>query len=563
MPPPPSGSGFKITKLDPGSVIAGWSTIGLIVYGTGLGYQDTVIWNDNPLKTGYDSADGTLTGIVTSNLLTAPGKITITVSDGTHTSNSLTFQITPAAPGNIGVIQMITVTPDGSQQNGNSASPPAISANGRYVVFESNATNLVATPANNCTTPLVGGPCAQVYERDTCIGATASCQQKTILISAAMDGGVGNNSNGLPVVSADGRYVAFESIATNLVPNDTNPPADPDVFLRDTCIGAASSCTPSTIRISVGPNGEQADGASPSMNATGRYIVFSSNAPNIIAGGDPSYAEVYLRDTCIGATASCSPSTSMVSVSNTGQPDPNPAGTPYNSQNGRYIAFISDQFLSNDQHDGVYVRDTCIGAPSGCIPSTSNTYLTYNGIEANGPLAAGSQVSVSDDGRYSSFAADATTTNLVQGDTNNSDDVFVRDTCVNSSMACTPTTFRVSVASDGTQGNAGSLEGGMISPSGRLIVFFSIATNLVSNDTASGLGNIYVHDTCNSSLTGCSPSTVRVSVALDGYQGDGATVSPVISADDHWVTFLSKSTTLLMPQAIGGNWNVFLAKSGF
>src|SRR5487761_645622 len=93
MPPPPSGSGFKITKLDPGSVIAGWSTIGLIVYGTGLGYQDTVIWNDNPLKTGYDSADGTLTGIVTSNLLTAPGKITITVSDGTHTSNSLTFQI--------------------------------------------------------------------------------------------------------------------------------------------------------------------------------------------------------------------------------------------------------------------------------------------------------------------------------------------------------------------------------------------------------------------------------------------------------------------------------------
>lgn len=564
--PQPGGSSvpaFKITSLSPASVIAGWSDIALDVTGTSLAQGDVLNWNGQPVSGSGYTGENNVMGIVPASMLTAVGSISITVSDGNTVSNALTFQITPAAPGNYGVVQLVSVGADGSQQNAGTVSPPAVSANGRYVAFESQATNLIASPMNNCITPLVGGTCSQVYERDTCNGAPAGCQPATYLVSLGIDGQVANNSTGLPAINADGRYVAFESIATNLISGDTNPPANPDIFLRDTCIGAPAGCVPSIIRVDIGPNGEQASGDTPSISATGRYIVFSSDAPNLIAGGDPHYGEVYVRDTCNGASSPCTPATTMASVNNSGQPDPYPAGGQEISQAGRYVAFISSDFLGNDTTGGVYIRDTCVGAPAGCIPSTFNTYLTYNGGMPKGTLAAGSQISVSDDAQYVSFSGQEGNSNLVLNDPiAHGSDVFERITCFDHPSGCNPTTILISQTPAGAPSNAGAVEDGGISPAGTDIVFASKSTDLAPNVTT--ISNVYVRSTCNYAPVGCVPTTVIISRALDGYPGDGGVNEPEISADGHWVVFLSNSTTLLMPQqSIGGNWNVFLAKTGY
>jgi hypothetical protein len=114
-----------------------------------------------------------------------------------------------------------------------------------------------------------------------------------------------NGDSIAPAISADGRYVAFLSSASNLVASDTNSAAD--AFVRDTCAGAAS-CTPSTQLVSVTTGGTQANGATTSatIDTTGRYITFESGASNL--GSVSSSGGIFLRDTCAGA-ASCTIST--------------------------------------------------------------------------------------------------------------------------------------------------------------------------------------------------------------------------------------------------------------
>lgn len=558
-----------LTGLQPASVISGWPQFDLGVSGTGMNSAAVVNWNGLPQLTFWDSSDLSAHIVVTPAMVAQPGSAALTVTQNGRISNTLTFTITPAAPGTVGVTQLITIAPDGSAANGNTLDPPAISGTGRYVAFDSEATNLVANPPNTCVIPLIGGPCAQAYIRDTCVGAPAGCTPTTTLVSVAMDGSVGNNNSLVPVVSDDGRYVAFQSIATNLAPNDTNPAADPDIFLRDTCIGAPSGCVPSTTRIDVRTDGAQSDGgASPAISADGRFVVFASIDPDLVPGGGPDanttkpFPSIYTRDTCNGATAPCVPETSLVSVSSTGQPDLSGAELPKVSPDGRFVTFGSGDFLGNDSEGGVYVRDTCNNAPSGCVPSTTNAYVAYNGAEPNGPLAAFNIFAASADGRFVTFAASLQATNLVPSDANNSADVFLRDTCIGAPATCSPTTTLISVVSDGTQGNAGSFETA-IDGSGRYVVFSSEATNLVPGGT--NTENVYLRDTCNGAPPGCSPSTTLLSLALDGLQADGESYHPVISADGHWVAFDSLALNLLWPAAPPpglGSQQVFLAKTG-
>src|SRR2546426_1935359 len=127
--------------------------------------------------------------------------------------------------------------------------PPVISADGRFVAFDSDASNLVAGDTNGSR---------DVFVRDTCFGAPAGCTPSTTRVSVATDGTQANSPSGIPSVSADGRFVAFISAATNLVPGDTN--GFVDIFVRDTCFGAPTGCTPSTIRVSVASDGTQANG---------------------------------------------------------------------------------------------------------------------------------------------------------------------------------------------------------------------------------------------------------------------------------------------------------------
>jgi Tol biopolymer transport system component len=174
------------------------------------------------------------------------------------------------------------------------------------------------------------------------------------------------------------------------------------------------------------------------------------------------------------------------------------------------------------------------------LPMTERVSVASDGTQANNDS---DRSLISDDGRYVAFSSSAD--NLVEGDTNGVQDVFVHD-------RVTGETTRVSVASDGTQANGACatigcwciLSGLSISPDGRYIAFHSDSTNLVEGDT-NGFTDIFVHDR----LTG---ETQRVSAASDGTQGNGGSSIPTISRDGRYVAFISDSTNLVEGVTNGG-----------
>ena len=171
-----------------------------------------------------------------------------------------------------------------------------------------------------------------------------------------------------PAVSLDGRYVAYTAVQGEHA----------QVFLRDTCEGAATGCQPQTSLLSVAGGGSAATGDShtPSMSSDGRYIAFSSDATNLTENA-PSGRQIYLRDTCIGADASCNPSTILVSTDSGGALVGAESILPSISSSGRFVAFLAvtpshapnhsspeTKFSGSATNSGlrqVFVRDTCLG----------------------------------------------------------------------------------------------------------------------------------------------------------------------------------------------------------
>jgi hypothetical protein len=166
---------------------------------------------------------------------------------------------------------------------------------------------------------------AQIFLRDTCTGSASAgastpsgCQPHTELLSAASDGTQGNADSNTPSMSADGRFVAFSSAATNLVPN---APSGRQIYLRDTCAGVSTSCSPQTTLVSIDESGALAgnDNLLPSVSSSGRFVAFlsvtSSKYPATPAGTSNSgLRQIFVRDTCFGASGSCRPTTTRISV---------------------------------------------------------------------------------------------------------------------------------------------------------------------------------------------------------------------------------------------------------
>jgi Tol biopolymer transport system component len=181
---------------------------------------------------------------------------------------------------------------------------PALSLDGRFVAYTA-----------------VQNDRAQVFLRDTCEGAAPGCQSHTTLLSAAADGTPANDESHAPSMSADGRFVSFSSAATNLV---ENAPTGRQVYLLDTCAGAGDSCKPSTHLISTDSNGALVGTESilPSVSSSGRFVAFlaitPSHSSNQVSGTPASssnsgYRQVFIRDTCLGAT-NCTPKTTRISL---------------------------------------------------------------------------------------------------------------------------------------------------------------------------------------------------------------------------------------------------------
>jgi len=194
-----------------------------------------------------------------------------------------------------------------------------------------------------------------------------------VRVSVASDGTQADRDSGASAISADGRFIAFTSNATNLVTGDTN--SAQDIFVRDTCLGSASGCKPSTFRVSVASDGTQADANSdsPALSADGRFVAFSSSATNLVANDTNKLSDVFVRDTCFGAPAGCTPGTVRVSVTQDGTQANGDSFRPAISGDGRFVAFEST--ASNLAPGDTNAATDVLVARTGFNPSTVTSTL--------------------------------------------------------------------------------------------------------------------------------------------------------------------------------------------
>lgn len=387
--------------------------------GSGFGPNSSLFWNGTQLTTSYQSSS-ILSVSVPSNLLLQPSGVTLLVKDSSTgaTSNSLSYAVLSPAAASATVLQLISLGTDGSGANGDSLVLPSISSTGRFVALQSAGTNLVAQQ--------ILTPWQNIYLRDTCIGATSPCSPSTQLISASSDGTAGGNWHSrASTVSADGRYVAFDSGATNLLastPTYCNS-ATNCIYLRDTCIAATEPCVPQTTLASIGPGEIGMDGANPILSPSGRYLTFDSN------GSPAGQAETYLRDLCTGAPAGCTPETVLVSVNSLGIPGNEGAQTQSLSGNGRFVGFVSYSTNLIDSSQAavqstsmMFLSDTCTGATAPCTPQISRVDVPNGGGSANNSLDYEAIPSISTTGRYIAYSSNAT--NLVSQNVQGFGNVF-------------------------------------------------------------------------------------------------------------------------------------------
>jgi len=439
----------------------------------------------------------------------------------------------PAVAG-IGPTTRESLTGASSQQANGASFGASLSADGSLVAFQSDATDLVPNDTNMVR---------DVFARDRTNATTTR-------VSVASNGAEANRGGIMPAISGDGRYVAFSSQATNLDPSATS--GFFEVYVRDLTTG-------NTSRVSRTPTGGEPDNGSGgdtiSISRDGRYVAFVSAATNLVSGtGSPSgNSRLYVYDTKADKTV-------LVSVTSAG--DPSIGEQPSISADGRYVAFSSVRALVPGDTNGVgdvYIRDrdadgngifdeagagkTSTTLVSVALDGTSAGNDNSTGPPLRGPLA------LSADGRQVAFASNAS--NLVADDTNSKTDVFVRDLRAGK-------TARVSVASDGSQGNdrsGGPFSGLALSADGRRVAFGSDASNLVAGDR-NFTSDVFVHDrdadgngTFDEAGAGKTTTTLE-SVSTDGTQGNDASggefsVGVSLTGDGTGLAFGSVATNLV------------------
>ncbi|MBE7503131.1 MAG: fibronectin type III domain-containing protein [Verrucomicrobiales bacterium] len=419
---------------------------------------------------------------------------------------------------------------------------PSLSADGRFVAFESIATNLVAHDRNTCRLRFWSGGSSHgftqvwspdVFVRDRAAGLTER-------ISLCQDGGeVAYGGGREPDISGDGQYVVFVSPAPDLVTHDNNNVSD--LFLRD-------RPGRTTRRLSVTRSGEEANGPSsaPRISADGSCVAFVSSANNLVSGDDNKVADIFVLD--LGSREFTG-----VSVASDGTRANQASWGPALSADGRFVAFASDASnLVPDDHNAaadVFIHDRQTG-------ETTRVSVSSEGTEANshsGRVSAGTTgrsetpVALSADGRFVAF--DSLANNLVPGDANGVRDVFVHD-------RESGETTRVSLTSEGLEGPPVSgapnpswavSRAPAISGNGRFVVFLSQAA--LVPEKRSIVTDVFLHDR----VTG---NTRRLSACACGgnTEPDHGSSVAVISRDGSTVAFDSQATNI-KPGYLDSNWS--------
>ena len=442
-------TGAAISGLSPSNISAGGPDFTITVIGSGFVAKTVVQWNQKTIPTQvHTDSSGAVTGItgtVSAALIAKPGTAfvnTLSPASGAGNnglSNSIAFIINnPPNP-----IPSIT-----------SMSPTSAAAGSASFTLTVNGSNFLPTSdpsggsqvhwnlgGTQSTLPIVSINSMQIQATvGTSFLVNSTSQAVTAIVTVfnppspqsssggvpnPTGGGGGTSPNGLsftitpagttpssssvaqavvedtPAISMNARYVAYSASQSDHI----------QIFIRDTCQGAAAGCQPSTTLVSAASDGTPGsdDSRSPSMSSDGRYVAFSSAATNLVAGAAAG-RQIYLRDTCFGAASgSCTPSTQLVSTDEAGALVGTESILPSVSASGRFIAFLAVTASHTSQPSAqakaagtgtdstyrqVFVRDTCLGV-SGCQPNTARISMQSGGGSATdskltGPaLAAG------------------------------------------------------------------------------------------------------------------------------------------------------------------------------
>ena len=485
------------------------------------------------LRRASGTSSGTGTGSTTARWISGLAALTmaagLSLTDGAAAVGSVASATStgpaaaPATPDTV----LVSAGAGGTPGN-RAADRPDISGNGRYVTFDSASTNL----ASGATTQL-----NRVYRKDLATGRVAVVSRSdddrlanawsslsapddtgnlvafvsdatdltavrtttrsvflrnlsagtTELISIGVDGRAANGASSRPMLSGDGRYVAFSSFGSNLTASGGN--GQEQVYVRD-------RVSRTTRLISVASDGALGDARSyrGMISADGRYVAFASSAANLVVDGSPDAEHVFLRDLLTGTTRRVSNLPSGLGSTNGGS-------RPYLTPDARSLVFNSlDELLAEDTNgelSDVYVYDV----PTGRLERQS---VSTSGGDGDSDSLRGF---LSDDSRYAVF--NSFSSNLVAGDANGSGDVFLRDRSA-------ATTELLSRRPDGGGADGQSFRP-VLSDDASVVTYLSEARDLVDGDTSTGFQVYAVHTGLGDRVT---PDTTAPRVAITRPKGN-------------------------------------------
>lgn len=570
-----SAAAPTITSLSPSTSVAGGVGFALTVTGTDF-TQDTVVeWDGSPRATKFANVTTLTAQILAADIANAGTNSVVAVNpQGVGAASApFPFIVTAAASASAAKFpQVVSVSALGGPADGPSESP-AISADGRYVAFYSEAKNLLASGAEG-----------SVFVRDTCAGVSIACTPNTRAIDVGADGGVANGKTGRQVaISGDGRFVSFMSRATNLVSGSPQAASGYwNVYVRDLCQGAnvPSGCVAQTQLISVAINGEPSNGpsASPSLSGDGRFAAFVSSATNISPDNSQARPQVFVRDTCAGPTAtkSCVTRTIAAMLDDDDLGTSIQSGRPVISADGRFVAFEawsgSTAVQNAAESSAIVLADTCLGidAGVGCSPSARRISFATDGSSLSGVNLA---PSITEDARFVVFESQPATTD---GTPVSASKVFLRDTCLGATApdGCNPATTLVSTGNSSVS-DKNAVFSPFISASGRYISFVEGHSAFAAANKSAAEGALVVRDTCFGAALPCAARAYAFSAAASNASRTAAVVvtgtskipsvsvdqfsAAPISADGRYAAFYAPGTVAAQPASGVGDVYISIA----
>ena len=455
------------------------------------------------------------------------------------------------------------------EQSVNNANPSApanansthssVSAGAAFVAFDSTASNL---------SPSASGGLSQVFVRNNCFAGLPDCVPQTTLISSSSDGppsGGGMQGSDKPVISLDGRFVAFESDDTNLVPGVTQ--AVEQIYLRDTCntiFGVVPDCVPSTTLISASPEG--ASGNAPSLNATisafGFFVAFQSTATNLKSTATlAGISQIYLSRQCpaieaIGAIPGCTPSLALASFDANGNPGDKDSTRPSLDAIGLVLSFesLADNLVAATPGNGfqqIYAHNTCFSLSFPAITLPCPNVAEAVSVDSTGKLGTGDSVSPATGLLATAVAFATRAPNILPPNTSGQQVVGAATCVIEETLGLSCSTSPPTVVSLDQNGLSGRGDSSNPAISFQEIAFTSSASLLPS---VSGQ-QVYLANTCVVSGGNCtSVSLLSADAARRPLGGDFVAMEP----SGTFATFATKGSA-----ASQGTEEVFLTSTFF